>query len=133
MPIQNGATALPRFVGINLGRERVPDGTKLLKFRRLLEKHELGAALFARVGQMLQDQGMKVGAGTIVDATIISAPPSTKNAAGERDPGVCGAGLGQHLPRPWANGGLSAPAAGEQPAGQPERAPKSRDLGRLDR
>ena len=80
------SVALRRFVGIDLGRERVPDGTTLLKFRRLLEKHELGAALFARVGQMLQDQGMKVGTGTIVDATIISAPLSTKNAEGERDP-----------------------------------------------
>ena len=80
------SVALRRFVGIDLGRERVPDGTTLLKFRRLLEQHELGAALFARVGQVLQDKGMKVGAGTIVDATIISAPPSTKNAQGERDP-----------------------------------------------
>jgi len=78
--------ALRRFVGIDLGRERVPDGTTLLKFRRLLEKHELGASLFAKVGQVLQARGMKVGTGTIVDATIISAPPSTKNAAGERDP-----------------------------------------------
>ena len=78
--------ALRRFVGIDLGRERVPDGTTLLKFRRLLEKHELGAALFAKVGQVLQDKGLKVGTGTIVDATIISAPPSTKNAERERDP-----------------------------------------------
>jgi IS5 family transposase len=80
------SVALRRFVGIDLGRERVPDGTTLLKFRRLLEKHELGAALFAKVGQVLQDKGLKVGTGTIVDATIISAPPSTKNAKGERDP-----------------------------------------------
>ena len=80
------SVALRRFVGIDLGRERVPDGTTLLKFRRLLEKHKLGAALFAEVGQVLQDKGMKVGTGTIVDATIISAPPSTKNAQGERDP-----------------------------------------------
>ena len=80
------SVALRRFVGIDLGCERVPDGTTLLKFRRLLEDHELGAALFARVGQVLQDKGMKVGTGTIVDATIISAPTSTKNAKGERDP-----------------------------------------------
>ena len=80
------STALRRFVGIDLGRERVPDGTTLLKFRRLLEKHELGAALFAKVGQVLQARGMKVGTGTIVDATIISAPSSTKNAAGQPDP-----------------------------------------------
>ena len=80
------STALRQFVGIDLGRERVPDATTLLKFRRLLEKHDLGAALFAKVGQVLQAHGMKVGTGTIVDATIIGAPSSTKNAQGERDP-----------------------------------------------
>jgi transposase, IS5 family len=80
------STALRQFVGIDLGRERVPDATTLLKFRRLLEKHNLGAALFAKVGEVLQAHGMKVGTGTIVDATIIGAPSSTKNAHGERDP-----------------------------------------------
>ncbi len=80
------STALRRFVGIDLGRERVPDATTLLKFRRLLEKNELGAALFAKVGEVLQAQGLKVGAGTIVDVTIIGAPSSTKNAQGARDP-----------------------------------------------
>lgn len=80
------STALRRFVGIDLGRERVPDGTTLLKFRRLLEKHQLGQALFAKVGEVLQAQGMKVGTGTIVDATIIAAPSSTKNADRQRDP-----------------------------------------------
>jgi IS5 family transposase len=80
------SAALRRFVGIDLGRERVPDGTTLLRFRRLLEKHQLGEALFAKVGQVLQAQGMKVGTGTIVDATIIAAPSSTKNADKQRDP-----------------------------------------------
>ena len=80
------STALRRFVGIDLGRERVPDATTLLKFRRLLEKHKLGEALFAKVGQVLQAQGLKVGTGTIVDATIIGAPSSTKNADQKRDP-----------------------------------------------
>jgi IS5 family transposase len=80
------STALRRFVGIDLGRERVPDGTTLLKFRRLLEKHQLGEQLFATVGQVLQARGMKVGTGTIVDATIIGAPSSTKNADRARDP-----------------------------------------------
>jgi IS5 family transposase len=80
------STALRRFVGIDLGCERVPDATTLLKFRRLLEQHELGAALFAKVGQLLQAQGMRVGTGAIVDATLISAPSSTKNAQGQRDP-----------------------------------------------
>jgi transposase, IS5 family len=80
------STALRRFVGIDLGRERVPDATTLLKFRRLLEKHKLGEALFAKVGEVLQSNGMKVGTGTIVDATIIGAPSSTKNADRQRDP-----------------------------------------------
>ncbi len=78
--------ALRRFVGIDLGRERVPDATTLLKFRRLLEKHKLGEALFAKVGQVLQAQGLKLGTGTIVDATIIGAPSSTKNEQRQRDP-----------------------------------------------
>lgn len=55
------STALRRFVGIDLGHERVPDGTTLLRFRRLLEKHQLGEKLFATVGQVLQARGMKVG------------------------------------------------------------------------
>ena len=80
------STALRRFVGIDLGRERVPDATTLLKFRRLLERNKLGEALFAQVGTVLQARGMKVGTGTIVDATIISAPSSTKNADKLRDP-----------------------------------------------
>jgi len=83
------STALRYFVGIDLGCERVPDGTTLLKFRRLLEKHELGEALFAAVGKILQAQGLKIGTGTIVDATIIGAPSSTKNADKKRDPEMC--------------------------------------------
>ena len=73
-------------MGIDLGRERVPDATTLLKFRRLLEEHKLGEALFAKVGEVLQAQGLKLGTGTIVDATIIGAPSSTKNADKKRDP-----------------------------------------------
>lgn len=80
------STALRSFVGIDLGCERVPDATTLLKFRRLLDKHKLGEALFAKVGEVLQAQGLKVGTGTIVDATIIGAPSSTKNADKKRDP-----------------------------------------------
>ena len=80
------SSALRRFVGIDLGRERVPDATTLLKFRRLLEKNKLGEALFAKVGEVLQANGLKVGTGTIVDATIIGAPSSTKNADKKRDP-----------------------------------------------
>lgn len=80
------STSLRRFVGVDLGRERVPDGTTLLKFRHLLEEKNLGAALFAKVGELLQAKGIKVGTGTIVDATIISAPSSTKNEDKARDP-----------------------------------------------
>jgi len=80
------STALRRFVGIDLGRERVPDATTLLNLRRMLEEHKLGEALFAKVGQVLQAQGLKVGTGTIVDATIIGAPSSTKNREKQRDP-----------------------------------------------
>ena len=79
-------TSLRRFVGIDLGRERVPDGTTLLKFRRLLNEHGLGEKLFAKVGELLQARGLKVGTGTIVDATIIGAPSSTKNRDKARDP-----------------------------------------------
>jgi IS5 family transposase len=79
-------TALRRFVGIDLGRERVPDGTTLLKFRRLLENHDLGAQLFVKVCEVLQAHGLKIGTGTIVDATIIGAPSSTKNKDKARDP-----------------------------------------------
>ena len=78
--------SLRRFVGIDLGRERAPDATTLLKFRRLLEQHELGAELFAEVNAQLQARGLKVGTGTIVDATIIGAPSSTRNADKARDP-----------------------------------------------
>ncbi len=77
---------LRRFVGIDLGRERVPDATTLFKFRHLLEKHNLGEALFAQVGAVLQARGLKVGTGRVVDATIIGAPSSTKNADKQRDP-----------------------------------------------
>jgi IS5 family transposase len=80
------SASLRRFVGIDLGREPVPDATTLLKFRRLLNEHKLGEALFAKVGQELQARGFKVSTGTIVDATIIGAPSSTKNAGKARDP-----------------------------------------------
>ena len=80
------STSLRQFVGIDLGRERVPDGTTLLRFRRLLNDHDLGKQLFAKVGEVLQARGLKVGSGTIVDATIIGAPSSTKNADQARDP-----------------------------------------------
>jgi IS5 family transposase len=74
------------FCRIDLGRERVPDATTLLNFRHLLEEHKIGAALFAKVGELLLANGMKLCGGTIVDATLIAAPPSTKNRDQSRDP-----------------------------------------------
>jgi IS5 family transposase len=74
------------FCQFDLGRERIPDATTLLNFRHLLERSELGAALFAKVGELLLANGMKLSGGTIVDATIIAAPSSTKNADNARDP-----------------------------------------------
>jgi len=80
------SSAMRAFVSIDLGREPVPDETTVCKFRHLLESHELGRALFEQVARHLQARGLKVAGGTIVDATIISAPSSTKNQSGERDP-----------------------------------------------
>ena len=74
------------FCRIDLGRERVPDATTLLNFRHLLEAHDLGAALFAKVGELLLASGMRLSGGTIVDATLIAAPPSIKNKEKSRDP-----------------------------------------------
>ncbi|MCC6301296.1 MAG: IS5 family transposase [Gammaproteobacteria bacterium] len=78
--------AMRAFVGIDLGREPAPDETTVCKFRHLLETHDLGRLLFEAVGEYLQGRGMKIHAGTIVDATIINAPSSTKNEKKERDP-----------------------------------------------
>jgi IS5 family transposase len=80
------SASLRAFVGIDLGREPVPDATSLLRFRHLLEKHQLGEAIFAEVGRLLQAKGLKLSGGTIVDATLIAAPSSTKNAEQRRDP-----------------------------------------------
>lgn len=74
------------FCRIDLGREGVPDATSLLGFRHLLEEHKLGAAMFAKIGALLQANGLRLSGGTIVDATIIAAPSSTKNADRARDP-----------------------------------------------
>jgi IS5 family transposase len=80
------SASLRRFVGIDLGREPVPDATTMLKFRRMLNDNKLGEQLFAKVGEVLQQSGFKLKTGTIVDATIIGAPSSTKNADNARDP-----------------------------------------------
>lgn len=80
------SVSMRRFVGIDLGREAAPDETTILHFRHLLEKHDLGKKLFEQVHRHLEAQGLKVARGTIVDATIISAPSSTKNKDKSRDP-----------------------------------------------
>ena len=66
--------------------QSVLDATTLLNFRHLLEGHQIGAALFAKVRELLQSNGIKLSGGTIVDATLIAAPPSTKNREQARDP-----------------------------------------------
>ena len=76
------------FVGIDLGREPAPDETTVCKFRHLLERHQLGRRIFAEVNGYLERHGLKIGTGTIVDATLLQAPSSTKNKSGQRDPEV---------------------------------------------
>ena len=78
--------AMRAFVGIDLGRDAAPDETTILNFRHLLETHHLGDQLFAEINAYLAERGLKVAGGTIVDATIIAAPSSTKNEQQERDP-----------------------------------------------
>jgi IS5 family transposase len=80
------SVSMRRFVGIDLGREPVPDETTILNFRHLLERHDLARGLFERVNAYLVSRGLQVKGGTIVDATIIAAPSSTKNQAQARDP-----------------------------------------------
>jgi len=75
-----------RFAQIDLGNEPVPDETTVCKFRHLLEAHDLGSAMMKAVNLHLQSRGIKIATGTIVDATIIHAPSSTKNADQQRDP-----------------------------------------------
>ena len=74
-----------RFVGLKLS-EPLPDETTILHFRHLLEEHELGDGLFAEINGHLESQGLRLQEGTIVDASIIEAPSSTKNRTGARDP-----------------------------------------------
>lgn len=78
--------AIRRFVGIDLGREAAPDATTLLKFRRLLEDKQLTDVIFTTINAHLAAKGLFLRRGTVVDATIIAAAPSTKNESGERDP-----------------------------------------------
>jgi IS5 family transposase len=78
--------AMRRFLGLDFAVEQVPDATTLLHFRHLMEKHRLGEKLRVAQNAIFEEQGWIMRGGSIVDATIIAAPSSTKNAAGERDP-----------------------------------------------
>ena len=75
-----------QFVGIDLGQEPVPDETTICRFRHLLEKHELGGRMLDEVNLHSGERGIQIATGTIVNATILHAPFSTKNKAGQRDP-----------------------------------------------
>jgi len=75
-----------QFAGIDLGQEPVPDETTVCKFRHLLEEHNLGGAMLEAVNLHLQEKGVRITTGTIVDATILHAPSSTKNRQQQRDP-----------------------------------------------
>lgn len=78
--------SIRRFVGVELSENAVPDESTILRFRHLLERHQLTAALFGAIRELLTEKRLLLQAGTIVDATIIHAPSSTKNATQTRDP-----------------------------------------------
>ena len=79
------SVAVQRFVGLT-ARDPRPDETTILHFRHLLERHHLGEGLLVEITQHLATQGLRLREGTIVDATILDAPASTKNRAQQRDP-----------------------------------------------
>ena len=79
------SVTMRRFAGVDLGQEPAPDETTVCKFRHLLERHGLGRKMLATVNGYLERHGLKVGTGTIVDATLLHAPSSTKNKSGQRD------------------------------------------------
>ena len=80
--------AIHGFVGIDLSHESVADASTLLKFRRLLEQHKLTQRIFNEINAHLASKGLMMRAGTIVDASLIAAPPSTKNHDGARAPEI---------------------------------------------
>lgn len=83
------------FLGLDLGRDAVPDATTLLKFRHLLEKKALTQTIFDTLNQMLRERGLLMNQGTLVDATLIAAPASTKNKEHTRDPEMGHTGKGK--------------------------------------
>jgi IS5 family transposase len=78
--------SMRRFAGVDLGEDTIPDETTILRFRHLLEAHHLTEAIFTEIRTLLAEKRLLLTSGTIVDATIIAAPSSTKNAAEARDP-----------------------------------------------
>ena len=78
--------SMRRFARVELGDDVVPDESSILRFRHLLEQHALTQAIFEEIGGLLEERGLLLRSGTIVDATIIAAPASTKNAEQARDP-----------------------------------------------
>jgi IS5 family transposase len=82
------SSTLRRFAGVDLGTAPAPDETTVLRFRHLLEKHDLCGAMLDAVNLHLEAKGIRIATGTIVDATIIHAPSSTKNEKKERDPAM---------------------------------------------
>lgn len=78
--------SMRRFAGLELAEDTIPDESTILRFRHLLEKHHLTEQIFAEVRALLEERRLLLKSGTIVDATVIAAPPSTKNAEAARDP-----------------------------------------------
>ena len=117
------AESARRFAGLRL-TEALPDESTILHFRHLLERHQLGQGLFAEIRDHLEEQGVRLREGTIVDATIIEAPSSTKNRTGERDPGDAAGEEGEPIPLRHE----AAHRGGRQDRGgaQPERHPGQR-------
>lgn len=81
--------SMHRFAGLELGEDAIPDETTILNFRHLLEKHQLTSDLFEEVKGYLEDKGLLLAGESIVDATIIHAPSSTKNKDKQRDSEMC--------------------------------------------
>jgi len=84
----NDSYAMRQFMGLDFTTRQVPDATTLLHFRHLIEKHQLGKAMFDAINRVFEANGWIMRGGTVVDATIIAAPASTKNAEGARDPAM---------------------------------------------
>ena len=74
------------FAGIDSGPVRLPDESTILRFRHLLEQHKLAPQILQTINELLRAKGLMLRVGTVVDATLIAAPSSTKNSSGERDP-----------------------------------------------